>query len=295
VNKHIDAFIEYNLVEKGLAENTIVAYRRDLEQWAAFLLARDRESFAEGAREDVIVYMEELHKRRLARSTVARKLTSLRSFHAFLVREGELDTDVTASIDLPKRSHRIPETLTEDEVKSLLAVPDVTTRIGLRDAAILYMLYATGLRASELTGLRVPDLNLRAGTVRCVGKGRKERIVPIAGTALDVIRAYLARGRPELVKSTTESALFLTIRGHGLSRAALWRLIKSAALKAHILKNVTPHILRHSFATHLLAGGANLRAIQELLGHASITTTQIYTHVARDRLKRVYDRTHPRA
>ncbi|MGD8238196.1 MAG: site-specific tyrosine recombinase XerD [Armatimonadota bacterium] len=295
MNKHIDAFIEYNLVEKGLAENTIVAYRRDLEQWAAFLLARDRESFAEGAREDVIVYMEELHKRRLARSTVARKLTSLRSFHAFLVREGELDTDVTASIDLPKRSHRIPETLTEDEVKSLLAVPDVTTRIGLRDAAILYMLYATGLRASELTGLRVPDLNLRAGTVRCVGKGRKERIVPIAGTALDVIRAYLARGRPELVKSTTESALFLTIRGHGLSRAALWRLIKSAALKAHILKNVTPHILRHSFATHLLAGGANLRAIQELLGHASITTTQIYTHVARDRLKRVYDRTHPRA
>ncbi|MFQ5809387.1 MAG: site-specific tyrosine recombinase XerD [Armatimonadota bacterium] len=295
MHQHIDAFIDYNLVEKGLAQNTIVAYRRDLEQWAAFLLARDCTSFAEATREDVIVYMEEFHKRRLARSTVARKLTSLRNFHAFLVREGELEADVTASIDLPRRSHRIPETLTVEEVKSLLAVPDVTTRIGIRDAAVLYTLYATGLRASELTGLRVQDLNLRAGTVRCMGKGRKERIVPIAGAALDVIRAYLARGRPELVKFTTEDALFLTIRGRGLSRTALWRIIKSNSLKAHILKNVTPHILRHSFATHLLAGGANLRAIQEMLGHASITTTQIYTHVARDRLRRVYDRTHPRA
>ena len=295
MHQHIDAFIDYIVVEKGLADNTVAAYRRDLEQWAGFLLARERESFAEVARDDLLVYLDECRKRRLARATVARKLTTLRNFHAFLVREGELRTDITANIDLPRPTHRIPETLTEAEVEALLAVPDVSTPTGIRDAAILYTLYATGLRASELIGLRVQDVNLRAGSVRCLGKGSKERIVPIARTALGVIQAYLAKGRPGFVKFQSDDALFLTARGHGLSRTGLWRVIKRAALKSQILKNVTPHTLRHSFATHLLAGGANLRAIQEMLGHASITTTQIYTHVARDQLKRVYDRAHPRA
>jgi integrase/recombinase XerD len=295
MREHIDAFIEYILVEKGLAENTIVSYRRDLEQWAAFLLARERSSFAEAARDDVLAYLDECRKRRLARATVARRLTTLRSFHAFLVREGELSTDATANIDLPKRTHRIPETLTVAEIQALLAVPDTTTPTGIRDAAILYTLYATGLRASELINLRVQDVNPRGATVRCIGKGAKERMVPVAQTALNVIKAYLARGRPAFVRSGSEDALFLTMRGRSFSRSGLWRVIKRTALKAHILKNVTPHMLRHSFATHLLAGGANLRAIQEMLGHASITTTQIYTHVARDRLKREYDRTHPRA
>ncbi len=295
MQQHIDIFIDYIIVEKGLAENTIVSYRRDLEQWAEFLAGRDRRSFAQATRDDIVVYMDECRRRQLARSSVARKLTALRTFHAFLVREGELEANVTSNIDLPRRTHRIPETLTVDEVEKLLAVPDVTTKSGLRDAAILYTLYAAGLRASELTGLRVQDVNLRAGTVRCIGKGSKERLVPMAQAALDVIKAYLAMGRPGFVKFRSEDALFLTIRGRGLSRAGLWRMIKRTALKAHILKNVTTHMLRHSFATHLLEGGANLRAIQEMLGHASITTTQIYTHVARNHLKRVYDKTHPRA
>ena len=295
MQQHIDAFIDYILVEKGLAENTILAYRRDLEQWAAFLLTRERSVFADATRDDVLVYLDQCRKRRLARATVARKLTTLRNFHAFLVREGALRADVISNIDLPRRTHRIPDTLTVAEVEALLAVPDASKPSGLRDAAILYTLYATGLRASELIGLRVQDVNVRGGTVRCIGKGSKERIVPIARTALEVILAYLARGRPTCAKFRSEDALFLTPRGRGLSRAGLWRIIKRTALKAHILKNVTPHMLRHSFATHLLAGGANLRAIQEMLGHASITTTQTYTHVAKDHIKQVYDRTHPRA
>ena len=295
MQQEIDAFIDYIVVEKGLADNTAAAYRRDLEEWGAFLLRRERASFAKAARDDVLMYLDELRKRGLARSTVARKVTTLRTFHAFLLREGKLHANVTANIDLPKYTRRIPETLSVAEVQALLAVPDVSTHIGLRDAAILYTLYATGLRASELISLRVRDVNLRAGVVRCLGKGAKERIVPIAHAAIEAIEAYLARARPALAKYPQEDALFLTTRGRGLSRAGLWRIIKRMGLKARIIKNVTPHMLRHSFATHLLAGGANLRAIQEMLGHASITTTQIYTHVAKDRLKRVYDRTHPRA
>jgi integrase/recombinase XerD len=291
----IEAFVDYILVERGLSSNTVAAYRRDLEQWTGFLLERGRRAFAEATQDDLLIYLERLRRQARTRSTVCRKVSSLRGFHAFLVREAGLRANITEDVDLPKPARRVPHTLTVREVEALLEAPDVTTLQGVRDRAMLYLLYASGLRVSELVGLRMQDVNLPAGFLRCVGKGSKERIVPIARAAAEMVDFYVRNVRPELCRDRAEAALFLTRRGRPLHRGSFWRIVKQQARRAGIERNVTPHSLRHSFATHLLAGGVNLRSIQEMLGHANITTTQIYTHVARERLRQVYDKTHPRA
>lgn len=291
----IEAFVDYVLVERGLAANTVAAYRRDLQQWAAFLLERGRRSFGKASQDDLLVYLERMRRQARARSTVCRKLSALRGFYAFLVRERGLKANVTENVDLPKPAKQIPQTLGVHEVQALLDAPDVTRSEGIRDRAMLYLLYACGLRVSELVGLQVRDVNISEGFVRCVGKGSKERIVPVAKRAVEMVEFYLRNVRPEFCRDAAEGALFLTQRGRPLHRGSFWRIVKQHARRAGIERNVSPHTLRHSFATHLLAGGVNLRSIQEMLGHADITTTQIYTRVARDRLRRVYDETHPRA
>ncbi len=293
--KSIEAFIDYIVVEKGLADNTVKAYECDLRQWAEFLLGRGRATFADATRDDLLVYLDDCRRRLLGRATVARKLTSIRNLHAFLVRERGLTVNITEDVDLPKASRRVPHALSVEEMRRLLDAPDPDTPRGVRDRAMLFTLYAAGLRVSELLGLQVGDVNLREASLRCTGKGGKERMLPIAGKAVAALEDYLRAVRPQHVRDPNDATLFLSPRGGPLSRTAFWRSLRRYALQAGISKRVTPHMLRHSFATHLLAGGANLRAIQEMLGHANIATTQIYTHVARERLREVYQRAHPRA
>ncbi|MFQ6132800.1 MAG: site-specific tyrosine recombinase XerD, partial [Armatimonadota bacterium] len=292
----LDAFIDFIVVEKGLADNTVRAYQRDLRQWMGFLLSRGCDEFAKATRDDLLVYLDDCRKRLLARSTVSRKVTSIRSLHKFLVRERSLETDITEDIDLPKSSRRLPPALSVQEVERLIEAPDTDKPAGLRDQAMILTMYAAGLRLSELLSLQLGDVNVQEGVVRCLGKGGKERMVPLADRSVRAVQRYLEEARPAYAgKYADENALFLTNRGRPFSRTGFWRMLRRHAAKAGLGKPVTPHMLRHSFATHLLAGGANLRAIQEMLGHANIATTQIYTHVARERLREVYDKAHPRA
>jgi len=292
----LDAFIDYIVVEKGLAGNTVSAYNADLRQWIEFLLSRGRRSFADATRDDLLVYLDDCRKRLLARATVSRRVTAIRSLCNFLVRERGLKHNITEDLDLPKSSRRLPASLSVREVEQLIQAPDVEAPAGLRDQAMVLTMYAAGLRVSELLNLQLGDVNRREGFVRCVGKGGKERMVPLADRAGQAVQRYLEEARPQhAAKRPDEKALFLTNRGRHFSRTGFWRLLRRYARKAGLSKRVTPHMLRHSFATHLLAGGANLRAIQEMLGHANIATTQIYTHVARERLREVYDKAHPRA
>jgi len=283
------AFLDCLAVEKGLSRNTLGAYERDLRGHLLFLQSQGVASLGSVEESHLIMYLGWLRRASAAPSTVMRKLSSLRSFYRHLLREELIPADPTANLPSAPLRRRLPSVLSIEEVTRLLRQPDRKTERGLRDRAMLELVYAAGLRVSELVGLARGDINLELGLLRCVGKGSKERIVPVGKPALEAVRAYLA------VRRDAAPALFLGNRGRPLTRVSFWRIVRRCARQAGIRQTITPHTFRHSYATHMLDGGADLRAIQELLGHANIATTQIYTHVSADRLREVYRASHPRA
>jgi integrase/recombinase XerD len=289
----IDAYLAYLDLERGLSRNTRLGYQRDLEQCAAFVATQGARDWRSVTAEQAGAWIRAL-SRRTASSSQARKLTALRMFARFLVRERLRDDDFTALLSGPKLVRRLPDSLSAADVKKLLASPSGGDPASLRDRALLELFYSSGLRVSELAALTLQQVDLKGGLARVFGKGSKERVVPMGGRARDALEAWIASGRPHYVKQRTRSELFLSVRGTSLSRVALWSIVKKHAKRAGIKKTVKPHLLRHSFATHLLTGGADLRAIQEMLGHASISTTQIYTAVEGKRLLEQHARFHPR-
>jgi integrase/recombinase XerD len=294
---HIHDFLTHIEVESGYSPNTLAAYRNDLEQFSGYLDAQEHVDDWEALTKDVIVrFVLFLKDRAYSPATVARKVAAVKSFCHYLVADGVVRDDPTATLDAPRVRKRLPQTLAPDEVERLLAAPLAEHGPkGLRDVGLLEMLYATGMRVSELVALNVDDVNLASGTVRCFGKGGKERIIPIHPGAVDALRAYLDEGRLAYLRDRKETALFLNPRGTRLTRQGLWLIIKEYVKHSGVGGAVTPHTLRHSFATHLLDRGAGLREVQQLLGHSNVSTTQIYTHVSSERLRRAYDDAHPRA
>ncbi|ACB77854.1 site-specific tyrosine recombinase XerD [Opitutus terrae] len=290
----IEAFLGYIALERGLAANTVASYRRDLDQAATHLAAQGARDWRAVTGEQAAGWIHSLSSASYTVASLARKLSALRSLAHFLVRERFRADDFTALLSGPKASRRIPGTLTEEEIARLLAAPTGGDARALRDRALLELFYSSGLRVSELAGLLLQQVDLEHGFLRVFGKGAKERVVPIGGKAIEALATYLTAGRPHFVRSRTGSQLFLNKNGGPLSRVMLWMLVKKYAKRAGLTKNVKPHGLRHSFATHLLSGGADLRAIQEMLGHASISTTQIYTSVESQRLLEQHDKFHPR-
>ena len=295
LDEQVELFLDYLAVECGLADNSIEAYQRDLRKFAAFLDARDIENLNRVTPDMVLRFVDEQKAAGISVNSTARYMVAVKLLFRFLFLEGQVDKDAVSMLNSPRLWRRIPSVLTTEEVDALLAAPNTDTTLGVRDGAMLELLYATGARVSEVTTLPVTGANLDYRFVRCTGKGNKERIVPLGRAAVDAIRTYMTRSRPKLAKDPTRPELFLSVRGRPLGRARVWVLVKHYAAKAGIVKRVSPHTLRHSFATHLLSAGADLRAIQEMLGHVSISTTQIYTHVDRDRLKAIHRKYHPRA
>jgi integrase/recombinase XerD len=290
----ISSFLDYVRVEKGLAANTVLAYRRDLVKFAAFLARKDRD-WSQADRENVRQFLEHLHRQNLTARAIARHLVSLRGCYQFLVREGQVPRDPTVEIDPPRLSQALPKYLAAAEVEKLLAQPDPSTPAGMRDRAMLEVLYATGMRVSELVNVRWEDFDADLGVVRCLGKGNKERLIPVGRSALRSLEAYVAGGRAKLAKKAAVPFLFLNQRGGKLSRVGFWKILSRYGRSAGIPTPLSPHLVRHSFATHLLERGADLRSIQIMLGHSDISTTQIYTQVIKERLKEVYQAHHPRA
>lgn len=288
----LDEFIHQLRVEKGLAENTILAYNRDLITFYDFLKLRGI-SFSQVNQEDLVSFMGE-KRTLLSPKSLARCLVSIRMFYRFLASEGKVETNPARLLGIPKMYQHLPNVLSRDEVVALLLQPNTETLVGKRDGAILELLYATGLRVTELIGLKLSNINLEVGCIRTIGKGSKERIIPMGSKAMASLKDYLANGRPSLLRQGSFPNIFLNSRGKPMSRQGLWKIIKNYALKAGITRSVTPHTVRHSFATHLLEGGADLRSVQIMLGHSDISTTQIYTHVARERLKEIHEKYHPR-
>ncbi len=292
--ERVDAFLTYALAEEGLAANSVEAYHRDLREFAQFVTARGAASPGEVTHSTITVYLLALRRRALAPATVKRRAAAIRAFYQFLLREELVEHDPTLDLAAPRLPRRLPRVLTVEEVERLLAMPDPKRPEGSRDRAMLEVMYASGLRVSEVVRLDLGDVDLSMELVRCLGKGNKERLVPMGSHAVTALRAYLRQGRSLLAKGRLTQALFLNRRGMRLTRQGCWKLIRQYGQRAGIKKPLTPHVLRHSFATHLLERGADLRAVQEMLGHASIGTTQVYTHVARNRLREVYARAHPR-
>jgi len=290
----IQEYLDYCRVEKGLSENTLAAYRRDLGRLSAFLAGRERDP-AGAAAEDLRAFVDSLYSAGLKSRSVARYIASLRNFYLYWMRQGRVSADPTAGLAAPRSWQRLPKFLTLEEVDRLLEAPEAANPRGLRDRAMLQSLYATGLRVSELVGVKTADLNLGLGVLRTRGKGGKQRMVPVGSAAVEAVRRYLQGARGALLKGRHSEFLFVTARGGPLTRQAFWHLLRRYGLKAGITRTLTPHVVRHSFATHLLERGADLRSLQMMLGHADISTTQIYTHVLRERLRQVYDRHHPRS
>lgn len=295
MNALLEQFLDYVSLEKGLSPNTRAAYAGDLERFLNYLTSRGVVSINAVRREHITDFLMAQRDQGISTNSLCRRLVAIKVFFRYLQQEGLLAANVTEAMDSPKIWKMLPGTLTYREVERLLASPDPSQRFGLRDQAILETMYGTGLRVSELAALTLNDLHFDEGYVRCLGKGNKERVVPIGEKARSVLRRYLDESRPALAKDRPVHAVFLNYRGRPLSRKGLWKLIKKHARAAGITKNVKPHTLRHSFASHLLANGAPLRMIQEMLGHADISTTQIYTHVDPARLKSVHAQYHPRA
>jgi integrase/recombinase XerD len=291
----IQEFIEYLGHEKGLATNTLESYGRDLRQYCGFLSEDTSQTPETASQATIVAYLMMLRKQGKATATIARRLAALKAFYQFMLKENYVTKDPTDDLSSPKLERKLPRVLTVDEVEKLLNQPDTSTPAGIRDKAMLEVLYATGIRVSELVSLNLDDIELDEGFVRCIGKGSKERVVPMGEIAINALRSYLSKGRPKLVSNHGENALFLNHHGRRLTRQGFWKIVKKYAAQLGIRKEITPHTLRHSFATHLLENGADIRAVQEMLGHADISTTQIYTHVTKDRLKDVYARSHPRA
>ncbi len=291
MDRYLDLFLHYLLVEKGAAANTVAAYSRDLTRYLSHLGNREP---ADIRPSDVTGYLTRLKGEGIAPRSRARALSALRMLHRFLVREGYCETNPTAIIEAPKGVKKLPAVLSAREVEALLAAPLDTGAIELRDKAMLELLYATGLRVSELVGLKASDVNVSAGYLMTVGKGDKERLVPMGESACRHVREYLGLARQELLKEKSSPLLFISRLGEGMTRQAFWNIIKKRALQAGVRSGISPHTLRHSFATHLLENGADLRSVQIMLGHADLSSTQIYTHVTRERLKRLHEKVHPR-
>lgn len=291
----MESFLNYLSVERSLSNNTIAAYRRDLVKYVSCLEESGINSLSQSTRKDISDFMFRLKDNGLNASSIARNLAAIKVFYRFLVRERILKADPSSLLDSPRLWKRIPDALSFQEVEDLLKGPSLRQTQGIRDRAILEVMYATGMRVSEAVNLKVTDVNLDAGFTRCIGKGSKERIVPLGKQAIAALRRYLEAARPKLLKkSQAETILFLSRLGKRVSRQSFWKIIKAYARKARIKKNIRPHTLRHSFATHLLEGGADLRSVQEMLGHADISTTQIYTHIDKNRLKLIHKTYHPR-
>lgn len=291
----ITAFLDYLSVELGLATNTIAAYGRDLANYRRFLSDKGI-VIRKATANHVLDFLVSERKRGLSSNSIARALVAVRMLYRFLLNEKKIKSDITSLLDSPRTWKRLPDVLSLDQVERILDAPgEVRRPFYLRDRAMLEVLYATGVRVSELVGLKIEDVNLELGYVRCLGKGSRERVVPLGRKAIHAIRDYLHREREKLDRGQGSRHLFLGARGRPLRREWVWRLLRLYARYAGVMGKISPHILRHSFATHLLERGADLRYIQEMLGHASITTTQIYTHVDRDRLKAVHKKFHPRA
>jgi integrase/recombinase XerD len=290
----IDAHLDHLRVARRLAANTLESYARDLTQLARFAAGRDREVTALGRR-DLEAFVRELMTGGLSPRSVARVVASVRGFYRFLALDRRVEADPAEDLRAPRAWPSLPKFLSLDEVDRLIAQPDPSTPRGLRDRALIELLYATGLRVSELVGLRPADLNLEAGYLTCTGKGGRQRLVPIGDTAVDWVTRYVGEARPALLKRRASPWLFVNARGGALSRVGFWKVLKGYGRTAGLPRDLSPHVLRHSFATHLLERGADLRAIQMMLGHADLSTTQIYTHVLEARLRAVYDRYHPRA
>ena len=293
----IEDYIHFIRVERQLSANTLASYRRDLEGYAQHLQdVQQLKDYNEVNREHILLHLENLRTEGKTARTVARHISSIRSFHQFLLREKVTTTDPTVHLEMPQVEQKLPRVLSIEEIDALIAAPDRSKPQGVRDIAMLELLYASGMRISELIELNIEDIHLTMGFVRVFGKGRKERIIPLGKGALNAISKYLERARYELQgKYPKTDALFISHRGKRLTRQGCWKIIKEYAQKARINKELTPHVLRHSFATHLIENGADLRAVQEMLGHADIATTQIYTHVSKTRLSEVYKQFHPRA
>ncbi len=291
----VDEFLAYLGVERGLARNSIESYRRDLRQFDAFVCGSAGLDLLGVTQDTIMGYLAALKRQGKAGSSISRQLAAIRGLYRFLDREGRIERDPTTNLGSPKQERRLPGVLSMREVSRLLEMPVPSSAAGVRDKAMLETLYATGMRVSELVSLRVGDVNVDMGYVRCVGKGSKERIIPVGRVASAWVETYLRSSRRELVGSRNEKALFVNCRGRMMTRQGFWKIIKAYAAKAGIDKGISPHTLRHCFATHLLENGADLRSVQEMLGHVDIATTQVYTRVARGKLKEVYDRTHPRA
>jgi integrase/recombinase XerD len=297
MQEQIQSFLKFITVEKGYAQNTLAAYQNDLNQMALYLTKQRPDArWAEVSREDVSDYVQYMRAQSYSSTTVARKLAALKSFFHFLTIERVIVENPAAMLDSPKVRKYLPMALSTVDVDRLLAEPakDPSPK-GQRDRAIMETLYATGMRVTELIHLNVEDINLQDGHIRCTGKGAKERIVPLYPQAMEVLQTYVQNGRQQFVKDPLQKALFLNQRGERLTRQGLWLIIKEYARRVGITFDVTPHTLRHSFATHMLSGGADLRNVQALLGHANVSTTQVYSHVSNDRLREVYNDAHPRA
>jgi integrase/recombinase XerD len=295
MEKYISNYLNYLTVEKGLANNTREAYGRDLRQFTGFVAQQKSTDISQLHKNQIMAYLLSLQKTGKVPATIARHLAALKGFFRFLVNEGFLTKDPALNLESPKLRKKLPHILSNAEVNILLNQPNGGKVAGARDKAMLEVIYATGVRVSELCSLNVQDLNLELGFLRCIGKGSKERIVPLGKMAITAVTAYLQLGRVKLLKIPAEQAMFLNHHGRRLTRQGFWKLIKKYTKEAGIQKEITPHTMRHSFATHLLENGADLRAVQEMLGHADITTTQIYTHLTKNKIKEVYSRTHPRA
>jgi len=290
----LNSYLEYLSVERGLAKNTIEAYRRDLANFITFL--RSKNSDINSVSTTMIIsYLLQMQKSGKASSSISRACAAIRSFYQFLLKENIIKEDPTGNLDAPRLEHRLPKVLTVQEVDRLLLQPNTRDPLGIRDRSILELMYSTGIRVSELISLHIDNVNLEAGFLRCIGKGSKERIIPVAAIALEYLKLYMSDARQKLLGGKESKVLFVNRQGDALTRQSVWKIIKKYSKKAGITKMITPHTLRHSFATHLLENGADLRAVQEMLGHADISTTQIYTHLTRSRIKEVYDNTHPRA
>ena len=293
----IASYLTHVQVEKGLASNTLTAYRRDMAKFEDFAKKR-KLALNAVKRDDLVDFLASLYRQKLESKTVARHLVTLRNFFRHAQVQGLISEDPTAHLESPKIRRSLPGYLRLEEVEKLLELPDQKTALGLRDRAMLEVLYSTGLRVSELTSLRVTDLDMKVGCVRCIGKGDKERIVPVGRKALGIVERYLREGRTALIgpgRSSSGACLFVNRRGGRISRVGVWKIFSAYGRKAGLRVPLTPHMLRHSFATHLLERGADLRSVQLMLGHSDISTTQIYTHVVEERLKQIYKAHHPRA
>ena len=289
----VERFLDNLWAERGLSDNSLQSYRHDLLNLHNRLAASGK-TLTGAAREDILALLAAEIKRGKSPRSLSRYLSAYRQFFGWLLREGKIDSDPVALMESPKTGRGLPKALTEEQVESLLASPDTATALGLRDKAMLELMYATGLRVSELVGLLLSNINLNQGVIRVVGKGQKERLVPIGDEAHESMQAYLTGGRPELLKGVQTDYVFVTSRKSGMTRQAFWYMVRRYADMCDVSLKFSPHMLRHSFATHLLNHGADLRVVQLLLGHSDLSTTQIYTHIAREGLKRMHEAHHPR-